>query len=314
MNFTSRRIAASLGATVIAGSLLLAPAAASAAPSGTPALAHDDAPHCQVESGALGWGMKQSFREYITGSIAHGSWQTDGGAEYIAPKLSSTGAVEAGTDLFEWNTATGDFEGDLSAGTLAFTGGVHFSGHDGGMELNIANPTIEFEGADTAYLLLEIGEQPLGEPGTQVRAAKLDLAGVVNASGEQLSITGAPVRLTAEGSAGFNGESGRGTYVAGQEMDPLYLNATVTGCALGEVVADEQAPSESAEDTSETVTATPISATEDTPVPWVPIIIGGVALVVIIAAAGMLLAGRKKAPQAGSPVDPQAPNGGGAEA
>ena len=121
--------------------------------------------------------------------------------------------------------------------------------------------------------------------------AKLDLAENVAASGQELSITRATVRLTAEGAAAFNGDTDRGTYVAGEEMDPLYVQATVTGCELGEIVAVDQ-PSGSAEDT----TVTPISAAPEAEpaVPSVPIIIGGVALIVIGIAAGMLIAGRGK--------------------
>ena len=302
MNRTGRRFGALLGTTAVAAGLLLAPTAAIAAP----APMEDATAACQVETASLSWGMKESFRQYITGAIAHGSWETYGAAQYVEPELSDTGAVQAGSDLFAWNEGTGSIDPALASGVIAFVGGVHFIGHEGGLELNIANPGIEFDGVDAAYLLLEVSEAPAGTAGTQVRAAKLDLADRVSASGQALSIAGAPVRLTAEGAAAFNGDSGRGTYVAGQEMDPIFRDATVSGCELGEMVAAD-IPAD-AEGEGGEVTATPISAEGAEPqVPWLPIVIGGVALVVIVVAAGLLFAGRKRpvAPTAGAEPDAQ---------
>ena len=305
MNRTGRRFGALLGTTAVAAGLLLAPTAAIAAP----APMEDATAACQVETASLSWGMKESFRQYITGAIANGSWDTYGEVRYVDPELSETGAVQAGTDLFQWAGGTGEVDSSLASGMIGFLGGVHFSGHDGGLELNIANPGIEFDGAGTGYLLLEVSEAPVGTAGTQVRAAKLDLADRVSASGQALSIAGAPVRLTSEGAAAFNGDTDRGTYVAGQEMDPVFLDATVSGCALGEVVAADitaDAPGEGGE-----VTATPISAEgAESQVPWLPIVIGGVALVVIVVAAGLLFAGRKRpaapaVPAAGAEPDAQ---------
>lgn len=287
MKTLSRKLAAAVATTTVIGAALLAPTVASA----TPALAEGEASSaCQVESSSLSWGMKQSFRQYIRGAIASGSWETYGDTAYVDPSLTETGAVKEGTDLFRWGSGTGEVASTLETGTIAFAGGVYFSGHDGGLELNIANPAIEFEGTGTGYLLLEVSEAPAGEAGTQVRAAKLDLADTVSAAGQELSVTRATVRLTAEGAAAFNGDTDRGTYVAGEEMDPLYLQATVTGCELGEVIAVDQ-PTESAD-----ATATPISAAPEAEpaVPWVPLVIGGVALIVIGIAAGMLIAGRGK--------------------
>lgn len=297
MHRTARRTATGLTAAALLGAGLLAPQAAYA----VPALAEEPATGasaCVVDTAVLGWGMKQSFRQYITGSIANGSWETYGEAAYREPELSDTGAVDPSSDLFVWNGGTGDVSNTLDAGTIAFSGGVHFSGHDGGLELNIANPAIEFESPTSAYLLLEVSEAPAGEAGTQVRAAKIDLTERVSTSGEQLRVEGAPVRLTAEGAQGFNGDTDRGSYVAGQEMDPLFLEAIVTGCDLGEIVAansDAAAP--------EATQALP--ATETAPeVPWVPIIIGGVALIVIGVATGMLLAGRpRRASGSAEPTD-----------
>lgn len=298
-----RRIGAVLGATALCATALLTPTGAQALPAPAEEVTVTS---CTVDTATLNWGLRESFRQYITGAIANGSWDTYGEVRYVDPELSETGAVQAGTDLFQWAGGTGEVDSSLASGMIGFLGGVHFIGHEGGLELNIANPGIEFDGVDAAYLLLEVSEAPAGTAGTQVRAAKLDLADRVSASGQALSIAGAPVRLTAEGAAAFNGDSGRGTYVAGQEMDPIFLDATVSGCELGEMVAADIAAD--AEGEGGEVTATPISAEGAEPqVPWLPIVIGGVALVVIVVAAGLLFAGRRRpvAPTAGAEPDAQ---------
>lgn len=304
---TTRRLTAALGTATLVGAALLTPTAAIAAPV-VPAHTETDTAGtlCQVEQSTFGWGMKESFRTYITGSTANGSWETAEGVTYIEPSLSSTGAIEPGTNLFEWSAGTGDIASDLTSGTVSFTGNVYFSGHGGSLSLNIGEPAIEFSDADTAYLLLAIGEAPEGETVPQVRAAKIELAGALQTEGSELSITAAPVILTAEGAEAFNG--GRGDYTSGTEMDPLYLAATVSGCEFGEVA--EVVVTDDTEPTAEVVTTQEV---QDQPsFPWVPVIIGGVALVVVVGAAIMLITGRPKKPSAGagSAADAGAPGDG----
>jgi len=285
----TRRLTAAFGTAAIVGAALIAPTAALAAPSG-PVLAETEAgaagTMCQVEQGTLGWGMKERFRTYITGSIANGSWTTGDGVAYIDPALSSTGAIEPGTNLFEWTSGSGDVASDLIGGTISFTGNVNFSGHGGSLALDIGDPAIEFSDAETAYLLLAIGEPSEGATVPQVRAAKIELAGAFEAEGSELSITGAPVILTAEGAAAFNGDYG--TYTSGEEMDPIYLAATVSGCEFGAVA--DVAVADDAEPTAEIVTTQEVQ--DQQAFPWVPVIIGGVALIVVVGAAIMLIAGR----------------------
>ena len=125
-----------------------------------------------------------------------------------------------------------------------------------------------------------------------MRAAKIDLAGVVDAGGTELSIAEAPVRLTAEGAAALNGEYG--SYIAGEEVDPISLQATVSGCELGESAPEPADPATEEGEAGDDQPLIAVGPAEETRIPWVPIIIGGVALLVIGVTGGMLLAGRKR--------------------
>lgn len=276
---TQRTGIAAISAALLALGLFSVPAAAQAA---YPAQSSERTP-CEVTAAQLNWGVKESFRSYISGSIANGEWTTSDDMRYETPE-------------FVWDQSTGAYDPSLDSGSIEFTGAVHFTGHEGAMQLDLANPVIEFEGGDTAYLQLVMGstDQAGGavtdEP---VRVAKIDLAGKVKSSGTELEIAAAIPRLTAEGASAFNGDYG--SYVAGENLDPVTLTATVSGCEL-----TESAPSASPEEDEPTMHASDQSEAQ---IPWLPIIVGGVALVVIGVTVGMLISGRRK------PQNPEAPAG-----
>ncbi|MBL3698894.1 HtaA domain-containing protein [Leucobacter luti] len=280
------RAAALIGTATLSVGLLAAPAAAVAAPV---AATTTDA-SCSVSTATLNWGVKESFRSYISGSIANGEWTVSDDMRYETPD-------------FIWNAASGEVASDLESGQIGFTGAVHFTGHDGAMKLDLADPIVEFEGEDTAYLTLTIGATDSADAGgeaaaTTIRAAKIDLTGAVEAGGTELSIQGAVPRLTSEGAAALNGDYG--SYVAGEELDPVVLNATVAGCELG---ASTAAPTETPQATAspETTPSTPEPAATPS-IPWLPIGIGAVALLVIGVTGGMLLAGRKRTQPEAAPA------------
>ncbi|MGR4010358.1 hypothetical protein FW756_07275 [Leucobacter sp. 1207-22] len=242
---------------------------------------------CTVASADLHWGVKSRFRAYISGTIANGEWTVSDDMKYETPD-------------FIWNKSVGAFPAGFADGLISFTGAVHFTGHEGALQFDLADPVIEFEGADTAYLALKIGATDTGDASavqtTSMRVAKMDLTTSLSAEGTELKIDGALPRLTAEGAAAFNGEYG--SYVAGEELDPINLTATVTGCELGAVVAEEK-PAEPADDAKPEVVAT---KEDEQQIPWIPIVIGGIALIVIGVTGGMLIGGRKKKPAQETPA------------
>nr|WP_255499112.1 HtaA domain-containing protein [Leucobacter sp. cx-169] len=233
---------------------------------------------CTISDASLSWGVIERWRAYITGTIANGDWTLNDGVEYETP-------------AFRWAAGSGALEADGS-GTIGFTGGVHFTGHEGLLQLDVANPTLELVSPTEAYLLLDLAStKQTGEPDVslpQVRAVKLDLTGTIIVNGVTLEIVDAPGRFTAEGASAFGG-----FYAAGEEVDPLSLTAQAEGCALEADAADkaaEEAPSEVAEP------VTGVIEEEQPGVPWLPIGIGAVALLVIAGATFALVrSGRKPA-------------------
>ena len=209
---------------------------------------------CAVESGDLTWGFKESFRSYISGSIANGEWTVADGATYETPD-------------FGWTDATGTYDAATSAGQVDFTGSITFTGHDGVLNTTVANPSIRFDSADSATLLLDVTgttQEGVSEEKTAVEFVTLDLsAATVDSADGVVTITGAPAVLTADGSEVF------GTYEAGEAFDAVTVSFTTADCA---VAAEEPAP----------VDAEPVAEAND--LGWVWIVIAVLALLAIIAA------------------------------
>lgn len=280
------RLATLTAATALVFATLSVPTAASAAP------IHAEDPvssSCVVAGGELQWGVKESFRSYISGSIANGEWTAADGATYETP-------------LFSWANPVGEVDAETGAGTISFTGSVHFSGHEGVLNLLIANPKIVLNGDGTAQLLLDTksndaqGELVIDEQ--QVYLGKVEGFGATDPASGSITLAEAPAVLTADGAKAFSG-----FYSSGDELDPVTLSLQLRPCA-GDAAA---APSDGADGAEEIV---PITAeASENNVPWLPIIIGGVALIVIGVTTGMLIAGRKRGaggPEAGAGAESEA--------
>ncbi|TQL43743.1 Htaa protein [Leucobacter komagatae] len=271
-----QRRAVSAGATaalMVAAGLIIGPAGAANAQTAP-------AESCVVTGAELRWGVKESFRNYISGSIANGEWTTENGASYETP-------------AFSWPNGEGTVAPELESGSVKFTGDVHFTGHGGLMKLDIRDPELVFTGSDSAQLVLGMGSTDTEEAELtyeRVVAGKVDLSGYDAGDGSTLSIPSAQVRLTAEGAAALNGDYG--DYVAGAEVDPLSLTMSVSGCSLASSTG-AQPPAEEAE-TPAPETPEVIAPAPEQQIPWIPIIIGGVALIAIGVTSGMLIADRRK--------------------
>jgi Htaa len=207
---------------------------------------------CEVTAGSLTWGFKESFRSYISGTIAKGKWTVGDGATYSTPN-------------FGWTDASGSLDG--AAGSIAFAGSIEFTGHGGILDTTVANPSVRFDGS-TAYLDLDVaGTTQQGNPIDEksVEFVVLDLtAATVEATGSTVEIVGAPAHLTADGAHAF------GTYKSGEKFDPVTLSFTTSStCASNFVQAEREA-----ESAPERVAVTLTIATV------VALVIGGVILLV----------------------------------
>jgi hypothetical protein len=187
---------------------------------------------CPVDDAALTWGFKESFRSYISGSIANGEWTVADGATYETPNFGFSGG-------------TGGYDSATGEGIVTFAGSIRFTGHDGALDTTVANPQVRFIDADTAVILLDItGETQDGatvaESGVEFVELDLSAATVTNENGS-VSITDAPATLTPAGSAAF------GTYDSGEPFDAVTIAFTTPECAAPVVTEEPEAEVETAE-------------------------------------------------------------------
>ncbi len=209
---------------------------------------------CELTDGRLDWGFKESFRAYVSGSIANGDWSTSGNASYKTPE-------------FTWSKGVGVQAEDGDSGELKFTGEVKFTGHSGALDTSISNPVVTFVDNETAALAVDYsgGTMDAAMAGKDdrtttagVQFADLDLAaGKMTTDGQVVTITDIPTTLTAAGNAVFP------NYAAGAALDPVTLTFTVaTDCAATNLASTQ---------TDEQVVVTPTSGGGNGPswLPWV---------------------------------------------
>ena len=183
-----------------------------------PAATAAGADQCVVSDAQLDWGFKESFRAYVSGSIARGEWEVLDGASYEVP-------------LFTFAGGQGAINPAARTGEIAFEGAIRFTGHEGILDTLIANPRVVFTSATTAELVADVTgtRQDFEEvEALDVRFLELDLAGADSGSRDNgtVTITGIPTQLTVSGADAF------GTYPAGEEFDPITLTYSLpTDCA-----------------------------------------------------------------------------------
>ncbi|MGA0210383.1 MAG: HtaA domain-containing protein [Pontimonas sp.] len=176
---------------------------------------------CEVREVTITWGFKESFRSYISGAIAQGSWDTSGDVGYSLPEFTFTGGE-------------GYVTPDRTNADVSFDGELVFSGHEGILETTLANPRLTVVDTRSAVLFVDVTGDTMDE--VSVSETDVPFARVVWGSSDEAvvatsglwEIRGAEVVLTEEGSAAF------GTYPAGEVMDPMSASFGVNeGCLQG---------------------------------------------------------------------------------
>ncbi|WP_424214005.1 HtaA domain-containing protein [Streptomyces sp. BI20] len=223
--------------------------------------------------GAVDWGVRRTFREYVTGSVGQGKWTLADGAK-------------DGGALFRFGAGTGEWDG--AKGTLdgKFAGSVHFTGAH--LDLRLSAVTVkvaEAKGTLTADVTTA------GNTAKAVPLVEFD-AKDLKADGGLARVTEAPATLTEDGARAFDN-----MYKAGTEMDPVSLAVAVTpGTALPALpdlgsTGTPAAPAPSAPVASETpVAAEPAGDSSSTGL-YVGI---GAAVLILAAAAGALVIRRRR--------------------
>lgn len=162
-----------------------------------------------IKSANLGWGVRDSFRNYVRGGIANGSWELNG--------------TSYSSDAFNWSNGTGTFKG--GKGSISFSGSVRFTGHHGILDTTIANPRLEINGNSGTLYATMTSNDPSGKATNygEVALLKVDLSGL-QSSADAVSVNGAATTLTAEGAKAF-----AGFYEASKDMAPLSFSAAING-------------------------------------------------------------------------------------
>ncbi|MFF5482375.1 HtaA domain-containing protein [Streptomyces sp. NPDC012935] len=233
---------------------------ASPTPSATKSASKKETSSGELVDGAVDWGVRRTFREYVTGDIAKGEWTLSSGAE-------------DGGALFRFPDGEGTFkDGDLRA---AFKGAVRFTGAQG-LDLKLSGVRVTAEDGKGTLLADVAGA---GFTGHQVPLVTFTAKGLKAKDG-LAKVTEAPAKLTAEGAKAFGG-----MYKAGTEMDPVSLAVATTDEAelpdlpdLGSTPTASAPPDKSS--ASPDPSAEPVASTSDG---------GGIPTAPIGLAAGFLL-------------------------
>ncbi|MFJ8045021.1 HtaA domain-containing protein [Kitasatospora sp. NPDC096147] len=262
-----------------------APPAPAETPAETPTAAASPtaAPRTEFANGALDWGVRRTFRDYVTGTIAKGGWQLEGGAA-------------DGGAFFRWTPAKGAYDPATGELTAAFTGTVRFRGMESGgaygLDLALTSPAVKVAGGKGTLSADVSGKSPNGEAQqlTGVPLATFDAA-ALKPEGGLLKAAELPLALTEEGSKAFGG-----LYPAGTAMDPLSFAVALDPAAALPPLPDlgPAAPSASAS-TPATPAATPVAAASDSGSGWVPVAVVGGVLVAGAAVGTVLLVRRRRA-------------------
>ncbi len=212
---------------------------------------------CEVTGATLEWGIKESFRSYISGSIAHGGWTTSGAVTYTTPQ-------------FTWTGGSGDLDSTAGTGLVQFDGDVRFTGHDAALDTTLGDPALELSG-DRVYLVADIsGETRDGKKvaSDAIRFAEVD-ASVATLNDGIWALSGASATLTAAGAAAF------GTYSAGDPVDPVTATVPVQdGCATATSTEKADLPAVAAADAEQPQAAAAAPATQEAEAAdagWLPI-------------------------------------------
>ncbi|HEY6531002.1 MAG TPA: HtaA domain-containing protein [Acidimicrobiales bacterium] len=173
-----------------------------------------------VTAGGLDWGVRSSFRSYVTGPIAHGAITLADGA---TQNLDGTFHFPA--------AASSTFDAASGTPTASFGGSVKFYGHDGMLDMTISNIRVVRSGssgtlvADVLSVPFEGTTPPAPPLENHPNVVLADLTGgTFSTTGTTAGWSGAAAVLTADGSDAFGG-----FYPAGDPLDPVSYSLTLQG-------------------------------------------------------------------------------------
>ncbi|MFJ8331006.1 HtaA domain-containing protein [Streptomyces sp. NPDC094437] len=248
----------------------------------------------EVKDGAVDWGVRRTFREYVTGDIAQGEWTLSDGAQ-------------DGGALFRFPKGEGTYEkGELKA---AFAGAVAFTGAHG-LDLRFSGVRVAVEDGKGTLSADVTGADFTGK---KVALVTFEAKSLKSADG-LAQLTEAPATLTAEGAKAFGA-----MYQPGTAMDPVSLAVALTDDAklpplpdLGATPTPTNSPSPSATSTTEASPEPVAGTSSEDAFPTLPVSLAAGALLLAGAAYLAIRARRTRVaveatPDGGSPDKGTAP-------
>lgn len=198
----------------------------------------------RFEDAAVDWGVRRTFREYVTGSIGQGKWTLADGAQ-------------DGGALFRFPQGKGTYDARKQTLDADFSGSIRFTGaHD--LDLKFAGVTVAVTKGEGTLSADVTSEGTTREDVPLITFPAKDLA-----PKEGLAVlTEVPATLTADGAKAFGS-----MYRAGTAMDPVSLAVAVDEKAQLPALPDlGSEPTAAAEPTKKTVeepSAAPAAASSD---------------------------------------------------
>ncbi|MFF0390329.1 HtaA domain-containing protein [Kitasatospora sp. NPDC004615] len=156
------------------------------------------------DTGSLDWGVKASFRNYVTGPAGGGSVELTGGAT-----VNTDGS-------YHFNLASAGYDTTTHSLNAAFDGGVRFLAHGGALDVAISDLRITTSGSTGTLTADTASKETVGAPTPTLRQ-DVPLA-TFTVARDTTNGTATPAKLTAEGAKAF-----AGFYQAGTELDPLSI-------------------------------------------------------------------------------------------
>ncbi|MFF3968971.1 HtaA domain-containing protein [Streptomyces rubiginosohelvolus] len=242
----------------------------------------------RFEDAAVDWGVRRTFREYVTGSIGQGKWTLADGAQ-------------DGGALFRFPQGKGTYDAKKETLDAEFSGSIRFTGaHD--LDLEFAAVTVAVtkgEGTLSADVTSE------GKTTKNVPIVTFEAEDFAPKDG-LAALTEAPATLTAEGSEAFGS-----MYKAGTAMDPVSLAVTVDEKAqlpaLPDLGSEPTAAAEPTKKAAEKPSAAPAAASSDSgPGAGTWAAVGGGALLLLGAVAAFFALRRRSARPAPEATDASA--------
>ncbi|MFD3946427.1 HtaA domain-containing protein [Streptomyces sp. NPDC058579] len=186
--------------------------------------------------GAVDWGVRRTFREYVTGSIAQGKWTLSAGAQ-------------DGGALFRFPSGKGTYDARKQTLDADFAGSVRFTGTHIDLALGQVSVTVTGGKGTLSADVTSAGKTEKAVP--LVTFTAKDFA----PKNGLAVLTEAPATLTEGGAKAFGG-----MYKAGTEMDPVSLAVAVDAKAQLPALPDlgsDTKPSASAASPSASASAAP---------------------------------------------------------